>query len=69
MFKKESISRVASIFCHTKHFLVAIAGACRTEDQYWLAILSYYYCVLLRVLDGKWWVHGWADKVWQDGVE
>lgn len=56
---------IASILCFPKQDSAAFAQLVKRRVPQALIILAYY-CVLLDVLDGRWWIHGWASRVLRD---
>ncbi|EME44673.1 hypothetical protein DOTSEDRAFT_72207 [Dothistroma septosporum NZE10] len=56
---------VASIVCFPKQDPAAFAELIRRRIPQALIILSYY-CVLLDVLNDRWWIRGWASQVLTD---
>lgn len=61
---QESCS-VASILCFPKQDSTPFAILIKRRVPQALIILSYY-CVLLDVLDTRWWIRGWASRILTD---
>lgn len=59
---------VAAILCFPKRDPTSF-GLCLHKRLPQALIILGYYCVLLDVLDGRWWIHGWASKVMNEIVE
>jgi len=56
---------VASILCFPKQDSGNFAQLVKRRVPQALIILAYY-CVMLDVLDDRWWIHGWSKRVLQD---
>jgi hypothetical protein len=56
---------VASILCFPKQGSAAFASLVKRRIPQALIILAHY-CVMLDILDDKWWISGWARRVLQD---
>ena len=56
---------IASILCFPKQDSANFAQLVKRRLPQALIILAYY-CVLLDVLDSRWWIHGWASRVLRD---
>jgi hypothetical protein len=56
---------VASILCFPKQDSGNFAQLVKRRLPQALIILAYY-CVLLDILDNRWWIHGWSKRVLQD---
>lgn len=56
---------VTSILCFPKPDSDSFAGLIKRRVPQALIILAYY-CVLLDVLDTRWWMNGWASRVLTD---
>ena len=56
---------VASILCFPKQDSGKFARLIKRRVPQALIILAYY-CVLLDILDSKWWIHGWSTRVLRD---
>ena len=56
---------VASILCFPKQDSGNFAHLIKRRLPQALIILSYY-CVLLDILDRRWWIHGWSSRVLRD---
>lgn len=56
---------IASIVCFPKQDPTAFAELIRRRVPQALIIISYY-CVLLDVLNDRWWIQGWASRVLTD---
>ncbi|KXS97963.1 hypothetical protein AC578_3111 [Pseudocercospora eumusae] len=70
---------IANILCFPKQDSTSFAGLIKRKVPQAMIILAYY-CVLLNVLDDRWWMQGWAarvltdvlgdlDEVWKHWVE
>lgn len=56
---------VATILCFPKQDSSPFASLIRRRVPQALVILAYY-CVLLDLLNDRWWIHGWAQRVLGD---
>ncbi len=56
---------VASILCFPKQDSSAFAQLVKQRLPQALVILAHY-CVLVDILDNRWWIHGWSKRVLQD---
>jgi hypothetical protein len=56
---------IASILCFPKQDSAPFSAMIKRRVPQALVILAYY-CVLLDVLDNRWWIHGWSSRVLQD---
>lgn len=56
---------VASILCFPKQDSGKFAQLIKRRVPQALVILAYY-CVLLDILDTRWWIHGWSTRVLRD---
>ncbi|KAH9844832.1 hypothetical protein Tdes44962_MAKER01379 [Teratosphaeria destructans] len=56
---------VASILCFPKQDSTAFSLLLKRRAPQALVVLAYY-CVLLDILDNRWWIHGWSSRVLQD---
>lgn len=56
---------VANILCFPKQDSTTFAGLVKRRVPQALIILAYH-CVLLNVLDDRWWIQGWAARVLTD---
>ena len=56
---------IASILCFPKQDGGKFARLIKHRSPPALIILAYY-CVLLDVLDNRWWIHGWSSRVLRD---
>ena len=58
---------VASIVCFPRQDSAPFSSLIRRRVPQALVILAYY-CVLLDVLDTRWWMHGWSRRVLRDVI-
>jgi len=65
VLKQSGQCSVASILCFPKQDSTPFSQMIKRRVPQALVILAYY-CVLLDVLDNRWWIHGWAARVLQD---
>jgi len=67
VLRQQSQTSVASILCFPKleQTSVPFSQLVRRRVPQALVILAYY-CVLLDVLDTRWWIHGWSARVLRD---
>jgi len=65
VLRSQGNSNVGTIICWPKQDTVAFATLVKQRMPQALVILAYY-CVLLDVLDNRWWIHGWAARVLRD---
>lgn len=65
VLRGEGTCSVASIICFPKQDPVPFAELIRRRVPQALIVLSYY-CVLLDVLDTRWWISGWSSRVITD---
>ena len=56
---------VASILCLGKQDSGSFAQLVKRRLPQALIILAYY-CVLLDIIDDRWWIHGWSRRVLRD---
>jgi len=56
---------VASILCFPRQDPAPFSQLIRRRVPQALVILAFY-CVLLDVIDARWWIHGWAARVLRD---
>lgn len=56
---------IASILCFPKQDSGKFAQLIKRRLPQALIILAYY-CVLLDILDNRWWIHGWSTRVLRD---
>ena len=56
---------VASIICFPKQDSGKFAQLVKRRQPQALIILAYY-CVLLDILDSRWWIQGWSTRVMRD---
>ena len=56
---------VAAIVCFPKQDSSNYAQLIKRRVPQALVILAYY-CVLLDILDSRWWIHGWSTRVLRD---
>lgn len=65
VLRAQASCSVASILCFPKQDSANFAQLVKRRVPQALIILAYY-CVLLDVLDSRWWINGWARRVLQD---
>ena len=65
VLRARSSCSIASILCFPKQESAAFSQLIKRRVPQALIILAYY-CVLLDVLDSRWWIHGWASRVMRD---
>jgi len=65
VLRTQGHSTVGTIVCWPRQDSTAFANLVKRRLPQALVILAYY-CVLLDVLDSRWWVHGWAARVLRD---
>lgn len=65
VLQAEGTCSVASILCFPKQDPVSFAELIRKRVPQALIVLAYY-CVLLDVLDNRWWINGWSSRVITD---
>lgn len=63
--RAQATCSVASILCFPKQDSVNFAVLIKRRVPQALIVLAYY-CVLLDILDSRWWIHGWAARVLRD---
>ncbi|GIZ43373.1 hypothetical protein CKM354_000660300 [Cercospora kikuchii] len=56
---------VASLLCWPKQESATLSDMVRRRIPQALVIVSYH-CVILNLLDGRWWARGWGERVLQD---
>ncbi|KAK3069680.1 hypothetical protein LTR53_011797 [Teratosphaeriaceae sp. CCFEE 6253] len=67
VLRQQAQTSVASILCFPKMDSAPFSQLIRRRIPQALVILAYY-CVLLDVLDTRWWIHGWASRVLRDVI-
>ncbi|KAF2166834.1 hypothetical protein M409DRAFT_66395 [Zasmidium cellare ATCC 36951] len=65
VLRSDGSCSVASILCFPKQDPVPFAELIRRRVPQALIVLSYY-CVLMDVLDNRWWINGWSSRVITD---
>lgn len=65
MLRRQSPCSMASILCFPKQDSAAFSQLIKRRVPQALIILAHY-CVLLDVLDSRWWISGWASRVLRD---
>ncbi|KAK5171360.1 uncharacterized protein LTR77_004504 [Saxophila tyrrhenica] len=65
MHPAQNSCSVASILCFPKQDSGSFAQLVKQRLPQALIILAYY-CVMLDILDPRWWIHGWSKRVLQD---
>jgi len=58
---------MAAILCFPKQESAAFAQLIKRRVPQAMVILAYY-CVLLDVLNSRWWIRGWSTRVLRDVV-
>ena len=61
----QSCCGIASIICFPKQDGGKFATLIKQRKPQALIILAYY-CVLLDILDNRWWINGWSTRVLRD---
>lgn len=65
LVQQTATAGVASILCFPKQDSGKFAQLIKRRVPQALIILAYY-CVLLDILDTRWWVYGWSTRVLRD---
>ncbi|KAK0284107.1 hypothetical protein LTR35_005821 [Friedmanniomyces endolithicus] len=65
VLRQQGQTSVASILCFPKMESAPFSLLIKRRVPQALVVLAYY-CVLLDVLDSRWWIHGWAARVLRD---
>lgn len=65
VLKQQGQSSIASILMFPKQDSAPFSALIKQRAPQALVILAYY-CVLLDVLDSRWWIHGWGGRVIRD---
>ncbi|KAK4549830.1 hypothetical protein LTR36_005131 [Oleoguttula mirabilis] len=65
VLRQQGQSSIASILMFPKQDSAPFSALIKRREPQALVILAYY-CVLLDVLDSRWWIHGWAARVIRD---
>lgn len=65
VFRAQGACSMASILCFPKQDSAAFSQLIKRRVPQALIMLAYY-CVLLDVLDSRWWIRGWASRVLRD---
>ena len=65
VLRTQGNSTVSAIICWPKQDSTAFSQLIKRRVPQALIILTYY-CVILDVLDGRWWIRGWATRVLRD---
>ncbi|KAK5127661.1 hypothetical protein LTR85_007002 [Meristemomyces frigidus] len=68
VLKQQGQSSIASILMFPKQDSAPFSALIKRRTPQALIILAYY-CVLLDVLNSRWWIHGWAARVIRDIME
>lgn len=67
VLRQQGQCSVASILCFPKQDSAPFSQLIKRRVPQALVILAHY-CVLLDVLDTRWWIHGWAGRVLRDVI-
>ena len=67
VLQSQGTCSVAAILCFPKQDSSKFAQMIKRRVSQALVILAYY-CVLLDILDTRWWIHGWSTRVLRDVV-
>ncbi|KAF2210442.1 hypothetical protein CERZMDRAFT_45189 [Cercospora zeae-maydis SCOH1-5] len=62
--RSSSACGIASLMCWPKQESAALSDMVRRRIPQALVIVSYH-CVILNLLDGRWWAQGWSERVLQ----
>ncbi|TKA42469.1 hypothetical protein B0A54_06919 [Friedmanniomyces endolithicus] len=65
VLRQQGQTSVASILCFPKMESAPFSLLIKRRVPQALVVLAYY-CVLLDVLDSRWWIQGWAARVLRD---
>ncbi|EMC97203.1 hypothetical protein BAUCODRAFT_121704 [Baudoinia panamericana UAMH 10762] len=65
LLRQQGQFSIASVVCFPKQDSAPFSQLVRRRVPQALVILAYY-CVVLDVLDSRWWIHGWSSRVLQD---
>lgn len=68
VLQKQSTCSVALILCFPNADPVKFAQLIKRRVPQALIMLAYY-CVLLNILDARWWIHGWSGRVLSDVMD
>ena len=66
VLRQHAQTSVASILCFPKKMDSAPYSLLLKRRVPQALVILAYYCVLLDVLDTRWWIHGWATRVLRD---
>lgn len=67
VLRQQGNCSVSTIVCFPKQDSAKFSQLIKRRVPQALVILAYY-CVLLDLLNGRWWIHGWSSRVLRDIV-